>query len=70
LTATTSSGGKNPAPASPIALLESLQAFLEEALAPLADDLAMGVQARGDLVVAKTSGSKEHQAGSEDLAIR
>jgi hypothetical protein len=44
--------------------------LLEEALAPLADDLAMGVQALCDLVVAEASGSEEDQPGPEDFAIR
>jgi len=70
LTATTSSGGKNSAPAGAIALFESFQAFLEEALAPLADDLATGVQALGDLIVAETLRGEEDDAGSEYIAIR
>src|SRR5439155_11641493 len=40
LTAITTSGGKNPRPTLPGGLLQSLQALLEEALAPLAHDLA------------------------------
>ena len=70
LIANTSSGGKNSAPASAIAFFESFHAFLEEALAPLADNLATGVQPFGDLVVAKTLGREEDEAGSEDIAIR
>ncbi len=69
LTATTSSG-ENSAPASAIALFESFEAFLEEALAPFADDLATGVQALGDLVVAETLGGEEEEAGSKNIAIR
>lgn len=48
LTATTTSGGKAGGPATPGALLQPGDAVLEEALTPLGDDLAAGVQAGGD----------------------
>src|SRR5439155_7756970 len=50
LTAITTSGGKNPRPTLPGGLLQSLQALLEEALAPLAHDLAGQVHPGGDLL--------------------
>ena len=58
LTAMTDSGGKKPAPAGPVALLQALQALLEEPFAPFADDLAAGVEALGDLVVAQAAGQQ------------
>jgi hypothetical protein len=70
LTAITSSGGKNWGSPGAIALLKSFEAFLEEALAPLADDLSPSVQAVGDLVVTETPSSEEHHAGPKDLSIR
>ena len=70
LTAMTNSGGKKPAPAGPVALLQALQALLEEPFAPFADDLAAGVEALGDLVVAQAAGSEKHQVGAEHIAIR
>jgi hypothetical protein len=53
-----------------IALIESFEPFLEETLTPLADDLATGVQALGDLVVTEAAGREEDEAGSKDIAVR
>ena len=65
-----SNSGEKPAPAGPVALLQALQALLEEPFAPFADDLAAGVEALGDLVVAQAAGSEKHQVGAEHIAIR
>jgi len=44
---TMTSGGKSPGSARALALLQASQAFFEEPLAPLADDLPSGVEAAG-----------------------
>ena len=54
----------------PGALLQARQALLEEALAPLADDLPWRVQACGDLVVAQSLCGIQHDLGSDDVTIR
>lgn len=51
-------------------LVEARKAVLEEAMAPLADDLSRRVQARADLVVTKTGGREEHDLGADDITIR
>jgi hypothetical protein len=42
----------------------------EEALAPLADDLAASVEARGNLVIAQSLGSQQDHPGPNNLEIR
>jgi hypothetical protein len=56
LISTTTPGGKLGRSAAPGLLLKSGDPFLEEALAPLRNDLARGVQALGDLVVGEPEG--------------
>jgi hypothetical protein len=51
-------------------LVEAREAVLEEAMAPLADDLSWRVQARADLVVPETGGCEEHDLGADNLTIR
>src|SRR3954470_3030340 len=53
ITASCSSGGKAPGPAGAWGILESLQAFCDEAFAPLADGMAVAVECGGDLLVAR-----------------
>jgi len=65
-----SSGGKDPRASRAGSLFETRQSLLEEALAPLADHLASGVQPCGDLVVVHTVGSHQDHLGSNDLEIR
>ena len=52
-TASRSSGGKAPGPAGAWGVLESLQAFCDEAFAPLADGMAVTVQCGGDVLVGR-----------------
>jgi len=47
-------GGKAGWPPASRSLFEAREALLEESLAPFADDLSGGVEARGDLVVVQT----------------
>jgi hypothetical protein len=51
-------------------LIEAREAVLEEAMPPLADDLSWRIQPRANLVVAKTSGGKEHDLGADHITIR
>src|SRR6266545_929357 len=70
LTSTTTCGGKDRRPAAAGALLQPLQALLEEPLAPHGHHVAGGVQAQGDLVVVHPLGGHEHDPGPEDVTIR
>jgi hypothetical protein len=70
LISTTTSGEENVGPVAPWELFEAVQAFLEEALAPLADHVAPSVETIGDLVVAKTAGGEEDHPSPEDVTIR
>src|SRR6266516_1397163 len=70
LTSMTTSGGKDAWPSSPGSLLEAAEPLGEEALAPLGDDLATGVQTGRDLVVVKARGRHEHDLGPHDIPIR
>jgi len=51
-------------------LVEAREAVLEEAMAPLADDLPRRIQPRADLVIAEAGGGKEHDLGTDDITIR
>jgi hypothetical protein len=51
-------------------LFETREALLEESLAPFADDLPGGVEARGDLVVVQTIGGIQGDLCTYDIAIR
>jgi len=69
-TSTTTSGGKaGRSPASRF-LVETGQAVLEEALAPLADDLPRGIQAGGDDIVRERVGGEQDQFRADDVTIR
>jgi len=69
-TATTVPGGKDARPALPWEFLQAAKALLEEALAPLAHDLAGGIEALGDLVVAQPLGGIQHDLGADHISIR
>src|SRR5207237_6148479 len=69
LISTVSSGGKDPRATRAGSLFEARQSLLEEALAPLADHLAPGVQARGDLVIVHAIGCHQDHLGPDDLEI-
>jgi hypothetical protein len=70
LTATTTSGGKTRWPSAAGKVRQPGDALLVEAFAPLRDDLAWGVQADGDLVVAESLRGVQHDLGSHDLSVR
>jgi hypothetical protein len=70
LTSTTTLGGKaGRVPASRL-FLQAGQAFFEEALAPLADDLARRIEPRGDEIVAQAVRGEQHDFGADDVPIR
>src|SRR5580765_825006 len=69
LISTVSSGGKDPRASRAGSLFEARQSLLEETLTPLADHLASGVQARGDLVVVHAIGCHQDHLCSNDLEI-
>jgi hypothetical protein len=69
LTATTTLGGKASGAPSPWFLFETVEASLEETLAPLADDLSWRVQAGRDLIVAESVSGVQHDPGSDDVSI-
>jgi hypothetical protein len=66
---TMTSGGKSPGAARALALLQASQAFFEEPLAPLADDLPSSVEAAGDFIVAQAPGSQQNHLRSDYLKI-
>jgi hypothetical protein len=70
LTSTTTSGGKERGATSSRAFLEACEALLEEALPPLADDLAARVEAGRNFVVPQSLGGEEHDLGPDDVSIR
>ena len=70
LISTVSSGGKDPRASRAGSLFEARQSLLEEALAPLADHLASGVQPRGDLVVVHAVRGHQDHLGSNNFEIR
>jgi hypothetical protein len=69
-TATTVTGGKDTRPARPWKLLQATEALLEEALAPLAHDLAWSIESVSDLFVAQAPGGIEHDLGADHISIR
>jgi len=62
--------GKNWGPSSPGQIDQAGQAMVEEAFAPLGNDLARRVQAGGDLVVAQAVGRVEHDLGAHNFGTR
>jgi hypothetical protein len=69
-TSTMTVGGKVGWTPAPRLLLEAREAVLEEAMAPLADDLSWRIQTSADLVVAQAGGREEHDLGADDITIR
>ena len=70
LTSTTTLRGKaGCAPASGV-FLEAGQAFFKEAVAPLANNLARRIEARGDVVVAQALGGQQHDLRPDNVSIR
>jgi hypothetical protein len=64
------SGGKDPWASLPWHLVQAAEALMEEALAPLAHDLAGSIEAMGDLIVAQALGGIEHDLGTDHVSIR
>jgi hypothetical protein len=70
LISTTTLGGKAGwAPASRL-LIEAGETLVEEAVAPLADDLSWGIQPRRDDIVGQPPGCQQDQLGADDVSIR
>jgi hypothetical protein len=70
LTSTTTLGGKAGwAPAAGL-FLQPREAFGAKPFAPLADDLARGVQAGRDDVIGQPCGGEEHDLRPNHIAIR
>src|SRR2546422_9428717 len=63
---TTTSGGKKPGAARAGALLQAVQAFMEEAFAPETDHVASDRERGGDRVVGPPLGGKQDHLGPED----
>jgi hypothetical protein len=70
LISTTISGGKTAGPSAPWPFLKASQAFLEEAFAPLRDDLAWQLEPFSDLFVGEALSGEEDDLGAHDIAIR
>jgi hypothetical protein len=64
LTWTTTSGGKSSGTARAGTLVEAGQTFIEEALAPQADDVAADGQRGRNLVIAEAFGRGQDNAGA------
>jgi hypothetical protein len=69
-TATTTLGGKAGRSPDARPLFEADETFLEEPLAPLADDLPRGIEATTDLIVAEAVGGIKGNLGADDVSIR
>ncbi len=63
-------GGKARGASAPGFVLQTEKSGQGKALAPLADDLARGIEARGDEIVGETLGGQEDDLGPDDLTIR
>jgi len=66
--ATTRGGSRRPA--SPRTILESVEAFKEEALSPFAHHGASQVETLPDLLVFESLGGEQHDPGAHHVAIR
>jgi hypothetical protein len=66
----TSSGGENGRTPGTGKILQTVQAFLKETLAPLADNLSGERNPVGDLVIPQTLCGQEDGFGSNDHKIR
>jgi hypothetical protein len=69
-TSTMTLGGKAGWTPAARLLLKAREAVLEEAMPPLADDLAGRVQPGANLVVAETNGREQHNLGANNIPIR
>jgi hypothetical protein len=69
-TSTTTVGGNAGWPPASWLLVEAREALLEEAVAPLADNLPWGIQTRRDDIVGQALGGQQDQLRTDDVAIR
>jgi hypothetical protein len=51
-------------------LFEAREALVKEAVAPFADNLPRGIQARRDDIVGETLGGQQDQLRADDVSIR
>jgi hypothetical protein len=63
-------GGKERWAPDARSFFQACDTFAEEPLAPLADNLAWGIQACSDLIVVEPGGCVQHDLGSNYIAIR
>ena len=70
LTCTTSSGGKSPGAPRALAVFQTRQTLLKEALSPQADDLASGAEVFSDLIVGEALMSQKNHLGTDNHKIR
>jgi len=66
----TTLGGKAGGPPAAGLLLQTRQPCQRETLAPLADDLARGIQTRGDDIIGEACGGKEDDLGTNYITVR
>jgi hypothetical protein len=71
LTCTTTSGGENGRAPGPGFSLQASESFLEEAFAPLANDLARDRQTGSNLIIAlAVSGQQDHSSSKDGIVWR
>jgi hypothetical protein len=66
---TTTSGGKSSGTARAGTLVQAGEAFIEESLAPEADDVAPDGEGGRDLVIGATLGGEQHDERSQNLKV-
>jgi hypothetical protein len=66
----TTLGGKASRSPASRSLLEADRPFLEETLAPLADNLPWGIEPGSDFIVMQTFGGVEDYPGTNNISIR
>jgi hypothetical protein len=66
----TTLGGKTGRSPASWSLLKTDKAFLEEPLAPLADDLSRSIEPGSDFIIVQTFGSVEDYPGTDNISIR
>lgn len=70
LMSTTTLGGKAGCPPASRLFLKAGQAFVKEAVAPFADDLARRIESGGDDIVAESFGGEQDDLRADDIPIR
>jgi hypothetical protein len=69
-TSTTTLGGKAGWPPASRLLIEAREALVEETVAPFADNLPRGIQARRDDIVGQSLGGQQDELRADDVSIR